>query len=490
MMAWLVRYEAFPAAFRGRPAGYRPVMQDGVLTLDSWMRILYDGKPLGYSHTAIMTTEDDPRGYYTVNNVLNLKLNLMGTAQRIHVDTEAVLDSLYRLNRFAFRLQSGQYVMETTGRRARGNIFNLRIRTPQSEQRVDVEIPPDAVIYSPMTEMAVARLAPGESLRIRTFDPTTLSTETLLVEALRRETLAIADRDYKAVVLATDYHGMRIHSWLDRNGLMLRQETPFGWVMERCTIEDAFDALRDADAGIDVLRRLAVRCYGVIPNPREATDLHLVLSGSVFDRRDLESHRQQVIRLDETGAELRVRAQPATRPGGADLDAAAAAKYLAASHALQSDHPDIRRKAIQLTQGLESPHARARAIFDWVFKSVKKKPTVSIPSALDVLKTLEGDCNEHTYLFVALARAAGIPAAVRIGIAYAHGAFYYHAWPSVHVGEWIEMDPTWGQQRVDATHVGLLEGELVDQLALLKMIGKLEVRVLPPANAQQEERTP
>ena len=110
-------------------------MQDGVLTLDSWMRILYDGQPLGYSHTGIMTSEDDPQSYYTVNNTLTLKMNLMGSTQRIHVETLAVLDSLYQLSRFAFRLQSGEYVMETTGERRRGDNFAVRIRTPQNEQR-------------------------------------------------------------------------------------------------------------------------------------------------------------------------------------------------------------------------------------------------------------------------------------------------------------------------------------------------------------------
>jgi hypothetical protein len=478
MMGWLVRQEAFPTLFHGRPTGYRPVMQDGVLTLDSWMRILYQGQPLGYSHTGILTCEDDPKGYYTVNNTLNLKLNIMGTAQRIHVDTQAVLDSLYKLNRFSFRLQSGDYVMETTGERHRGDTFQVHVRTANSEQQFTVKIPPDVVIYSPMTEMAVAQLAPGESLQVQTFDPTTLSVDSLIVEALRRESIVIAEREHKAIVVATDYHGMRIHSWLDQNGLMLRQETPFGWIMERCTIEEAFNALRDADAAVDVLQRLAVRCYGTIPNPRQATILRLALSGCTFERKDLQSARQEVVRLDETGAELLVRSQPLSLAAGAPLSREDAAKYLAASRALQSDHPDIRSCALRLTRDAASPEDKAAAIFDWVFKNVRKKPTVSIPSAVDVLKTLEGDCNEHTYLFVALARAAGIPASVRVGIAYAHGAFYYHAWPAVYLGEWIEMDPTWGQKRVDATHIALLEGELVDQLSLLKMIGNLEVRIL------------
>ena len=88
-----------------------------------------------------------------------------------------------------------------------------------------------------------------------------------------------------------------------------------------------------------------------------------------------------------------------------------------------------------------------------------------------------GDCNEHTYLFVALARSVGIPAQIRIGLVFSRGAFYYHAWPSVWVGEWLEMDPTLEQPVVDATHLALLEGELDKQLELMKVIGRLSARV-------------
>jgi transglutaminase-like putative cysteine protease len=47
-----------------------------------------------------------------------------------------------------------------------------------------------------------------------------------------------------------------------------------------------------------------------------------------------------------------------------------------------------------------------------------KKPTVSLPSAREVLRTKVGDCNEHTALYVAMARAAGLPARIAVGLAY------------------------------------------------------------------------
>ena len=44
-----------------------------------------------------------------------------------------------------------------------------------------------------------------------------------------------------------------------------------------------------------------------------------------------------------------------------------------------------------------------------VFKNVKKELATHLPTASLVLEKRVGDCTEHTWLFVALARAAGGP---------------------------------------------------------------------------------
>ncbi|MFQ5868618.1 MAG: transglutaminase-like domain-containing protein [Candidatus Zixiibacteriota bacterium] len=127
----------------------------------------------------------------------------------------------------------------------------------------------------------------------------------------------------------------------------------------------------------------------------------------------------------------------------------------------------------------------------WVFENVKKDFAVSIPSALEVLRVRKGDCNEHTTLFVALARSIGIPSKICVGLVYKEGYFYYHAWPEVWIGEdledgyWLPMDPTFGQTTSDATHIKLLEGDLEKQVEIARVVGKLEVEVLDYDNHQE-----
>jgi transglutaminase-like putative cysteine protease len=120
----------------------------------------------------------------------------------------------------------------------------------------------------------------------------------------------------------------------------------------------------------------------------------------------------------------------------------------------------------------------AKKLNEWVYNAVEKKPVVSIPSAVEVLNQRIGDCNEHTTLYTALARAAGIPARMAAGVVYFRDGFYYHAWPEVWLGDWVAVDPTFNQFPADATHIRFVTGNLDRQSDILKLVGKLKIDVL------------
>ena len=103
---------------------------------------------------------------------------------------------------------------------------------------------------------------------------------------------------------------------------------------------------------------------------------------------------------------------------------------------------------------------------------------------MEVLRTKIGDCNEHTALYVAMARALGIPARISVGLVYVRGAFYYHAWPEVYLPEgqdrglWLPVDPTFNQFPADGMHLRLARGGLEKQAAILPLIGQVQLTVL------------
>ncbi len=480
---WLVLRESYPGLLHEASAiSYRTLLSKGLVVADDWMKVSFQGRSIGYSHTTVDMNEANPVSQYRLHNRTLLDLNLMGSRQRISTSTEATVDALYNLQTFSFVLSAAGYTAAIDGRRTHGQVFAVTVRSTGSVRRMDVTIPDDTVIYSPMTEMALRSLAPGKQMILRTFNPMTLAPQNITIRSLRKETIRSLRKEVEATVLAASVEGMETQSWIDENGKLLRQETAFGWTMEACLPGDAF-ADRSNGGSHDLLAAMAVPTAGPVGALVSASSARLQLTGAPLLPANLESQRQTVLSVTGTVAEIEVHAERlpvrGLEPGAAGPELA---PFLTSSPFLQSDDRRMILKAREITGPWADSMAAARAIYDWVNRNVEKKPTVSLPSALDVLLRPEGDCNEHTYLFVALARAAGIPARIRVGLTLHEGLFYYHAWPSVYVGRWLDMDPTLGQPAVDAGHISLFEGELQEQVKLMGVLGRLNIRIVETRN--------
>src|SRR6185436_10924667 len=215
-----------------------------------------------------------------------------------------------------------------------------------------------------------------------------------------------------------------------------------------------------------------------INEPRDVRRLRLRIDGLDLSSPDLDGGAQ---RVDGTILELNDPQALAATAAGED-----AARYLAPEALIESDAPEIVAEAAAALRDVTGSRARAERLTRHVNALLDKKPTVSLPSAREVLRTKVGDCNEHTALYVAMARAAGIPARIAVGLAFVRGvqgAFYYHAWAEVYIEEsgrglWLPVDPTFNQFPADATHVRLARGGLDKQAAIVPMIGRLRIDVL------------
>ena len=113
-----------------------------------------------------------------------------------------------------------------------------------------------------------------------------------------------------------------------------------------------------------------------------------------------------------------------------------------------------------------------------MYTHVKDEYVASFSNAMEALKSGRGDCTEHSILFVALARAVGIPARSAVGIAYwpIGEGFGWHAWAEVKIGDrWYAVDPTWNQPIADATHIKLAVGGPAEQARIVMLLGSLKV---------------
>ncbi|MDC1141810.1 transglutaminase-like domain-containing protein [Planctomycetota bacterium] len=123
--------------------------------------------------------------------------------------------------------------------------------------------------------------------------------------------------------------------------------------------------------------------------------------------------------------------------------------YLRATPQCQSDDPVLAAKGKELAKDETDARKVANKIVAFVDSHIKPGSGASgNASAKQVYKEKKGDCTEFSALFVALARAADVPARNVSGIVYIYssfskqGIFGYHAWSEVWLGKWVPVDAT------------------------------------------------
>lgn len=158
------------------------------------------------------------------------------------------------------------------------------------------------------------------------------------------------------------------------------------------------------------------------------------------------------------------------------------AKALEPTLAVESDAPAIRETAQRVVGAEADAWKAAKKLNLFVNGHLEKVYGSSSDRATDVLKARKGDCTEHSLLLTALARAVGIPARRVDGLVYMEStdkvpALYWHEWVEVFVGEWIAIDPTFGQVVADPTHIAFGNEGRVDTAGL---IGQLKIGLIKP----------
>ena len=137
-------------------------------------------------------------------------------------------------------------------------------------------------------------------------------------------------------------------------------------------------------------------------------------------------------------------------------------EFLKETSYIQSNHPDIISLAEKCTKGKKNALDAALAIEEFVSKYIEKKDmSVGYASALEVVKSRQGDCTEHALLVAALCRAVGIPARIVVGFANIGNIFVGHAWTEAYIGDkWRGLDAAMKELGgFDAGHIAMAVGK-------------------------------
>jgi transglutaminase-like putative cysteine protease len=447
-----------------------------------WRGVYYRGEKLGFTVSQTVPLDEDPDAGFELQEDGQLQMSLLGATTAAKIRTTARVNRAFELQSFEFSLDPGTGPISVSGRvegKDEGLKLIIAITTSggtRTEERHLAE--PPMLTLNLARRLADAGLTPGARHQWSVFDPATLRNAPVTIDVGPREIVRAANTPIPAFRVNMEFTGLRTTSWITDTGEVIREESPMGFITVRETAERARALAVPGQMRQDLLQASAVvpEMTQRIDEPRDVQRLRMRVDGADLSSPDLQGAGQSVdANIVEIIDARRLVAGPADP---------AAAQYLDPEPLIESDDPEIRAEAETAVGNVTGTRARAEALTRYVNSILQKKPTISLPSAREVLRTKIGDCNEHTALFVAMARAAGIPARIAVGMAFVHGAFYYHAWPEVYIAEagnrglWLPVDPTFNQFPADATHFRLARGGLDKQAAIIPLIGRVKITVL------------
>ncbi|MCC6144169.1 MAG: transglutaminase domain-containing protein, partial [Candidatus Hydrogenedentes bacterium] len=219
-----------------------------------------------------------------------------------------------------------------------------------------------------------------------------------------------------------------------------------------------------------------------IPNPRGRKDLRLILHGPIKGDHLFNDERQYFRAEDDHFVfESKQISLDDLEPVTVPVQHPDFQEWLAPTTFVQSDDPRMKAKAQEIIGDEKNALKVSEKLCHWVNEHVESTYSARLTNALEVLDSLEGDCTEHSILFIGLARAAGLPAREVAGLVYVEGpkpGFYFHQWAKVWVGKWIEVDPTFDQPIADVSRIKLAEGDLFAQAKIIPLIGHVQVALV------------
>jgi hypothetical protein len=422
---------------------------------ETWMNIFQNNRKIGFSHTRLSPEND---GYRLQETVL-MRINTMGMVQDIQLNTRGRLKADYSLADFDFEITSGRFNFSVNGTLS-GDVLTINTASAGTSRRMDIRLKSKPYLLAGITSaMTAVELNAGDKYAFDIFDPATMGQTPVIVEVIGQEVLEIESVQKSTTKVVLNFKGTSQIAWIDASGDVLQEKGILGIRLAKTSREVALNGLA-VEASADLTKIASVASNVVLEHPAQLRRLKFEINGITDNRIRLNGGRQNFSNNVLTIEKESIANLP-DDIDGRNLEAFEKI-FLKPSAFIQSD------------QAL----ARVRALVDWVYQNIEKRPVLSLPDALSTLKNRVGDCNEHAVLFAALARAAGIPCRLEAGLVYLKGRFYYHAWNLVYLGRWTTVDALFGQVPADVSHIRLVTGAPAQQLDLMGVIGKINLKVL------------
>ena len=428
---------------------------------ESWMNILQKDKKIGYSHYRLIPKENG----FSLFESTYMRLNTMGMVQDIYIHTNGELNSDFSLASFLFNLQSGMFDFKASGK-VEGN----KLIIGAGEQKFEILLENSIYLTAGILDAAWASgLEKNQARTFFVFDPASMGLRPVRITLHGSESMEVMGYKQNTDKVTVDFMGFSMTAWIGEDGSVVAEEGFMGIKLVRVSKDEALKGL-DLPIDQDVTEIFSV-ASDVPVKQRDKINLLKIRIAGINDYLSLNGGRQSLV-----DGILTVFKEEIPKTFG--LSKESEKKYLRPTPFVQFDHPEIKSKVSEIVLPDDTPLVKAQKIMRWIYENIQKRPVFSVPNALETLRNRMGDCNEHAVLMAAMASAAGIPAQIETGLVYMKGRFYYHAWNVLYLGDWVTVDALMGQMPADVTHIRFIRGEPDKQIDLIKVIGKVKVKIL------------
>jgi len=456
------------AAGRFQPDGGNVSTIESKPPLTECLSIYLEKEKIGWLKNSMIESQ----GGWKIFQTGNVGIIVQGQKRNIVTSGIIITDRSFLTVSFSMKITSEGSLINLDGR-AHANDVLVYVDTGKDNKRLFFPLKMDFVTDLNIDRYIFARkMEKGEKAELEMFEPELLAIVPVKVEFEGAKNIEIDGNEVQALGYTKIIGGAKFNTFVDSRGRILKEEGPLGITIladnDRC------------DEGInsgtqDLIEMASIKADRGIPNPGSLTMLKVNITGIDHKNYVLESGRQAY-----NNGILEIKKEHPARNGGKLFDTAKSIKsvYLKPAPLIESDSPDIRKFARSVVGDEQTVFGAVGRINSYLFTKMKKTNVIGSSDALDTMKRMEGDCTEHAYLFVAMARSLGIPAKVTAGVAYKDGRFYYHAWAEVYDLGWISVDPTWGQLPADVTHIKFIEGNGDEFAKIMGLIGNLKIQIL------------
>ncbi|MCX7817519.1 MAG: transglutaminase-like domain-containing protein [Syntrophales bacterium] len=447
---------------------------------EAWFGIVFNGEKVGFSRISITPIPGSEE--FTITSESHISIRFLGLNWQVHMKSEDVVKNDLTLKSFQYSQKVNNRYLEAKGRVENNNLtLSVKSQETMSESKIPIRekiFPASAINLYPV----IYGLNVGMHHEFLVFEPMTAhiyKVKQKVVSYEKSPRLGVPP----AFRVETEMEGFSVKTWINASG-ETEMEMGFSGILisyreneeeaKRYLVESS---LAKKDLAYDFS---LVKTNRPIKCPRNAKSITVMVIGLPAEIK-LPSGGIQKVKADtENGKTVHIiRVDTKAIHYEESITEHMHQLYLSPSPQIESHHPTVIKISQEIVKDTRDEMDKVKILTQWVAREISKELADSF-SALEVLNTKKGECQAHTMLYTALARAAKIPTRLVGGLVYLeeHG-FLYHSWAESFVNRWIPVDPTFGQVPVDATHIKIVDGpDWSSFLSLSKVVGRISIKVI------------